>query len=90
MAQATTHSITVRTIIGSVAFRTGVADFLEGRPCDVDKYRRNDQWRYERGRMYAAAATGRGMPVRPNRVGRHVNRAAERDYVELMRDGDIL
>ena len=75
MAQASTRSVTVRSIIGSAAFRTGVADFLDGRPCDVDKYRRNDQWRYERGRLYAAAATGRGLPVRPNRIGRQIGRA---------------
>lgn len=60
-----------RVVLKSRAFGRGFRDYREGKPLDPNAYRgTNDQWSYERGRLFAAAYEG------PLRLGRGICGAA--------------
>lgn len=51
-----TKLTTVRSVLHSKAFMMGFTDVREGRPFRYDYFNDiNDQWGYERGRIYATA-----------------------------------
>ena len=52
-----TKLTTLRSVLHSKAFMMGYADVREGRPFRYDHFdNTNDQWNYERGRIYASAS----------------------------------
>lgn len=52
-----TKLTTVRSVLHSKAFMMGFTDVREGRPFRYDHFNNtNDQWNYERGRIYASAS----------------------------------
>lgn len=82
MAQISTRRVTFSSIVGSAAFRAGIEDYQAGRAPDFDKYAGNsNNWKYERGRQYAAHCAGTGRAPEPTRFGRRVSRIAIRDFV---------
>jgi hypothetical protein len=47
--------VTLRTVMRRKSFVEGHRSFLQGKPLDYDKHRFvNEQWAYERGRLFAA------------------------------------
>ena len=51
--------VSLSKVLGSRPFGRGFADYRAGRPFRDDLfYRLNDQWAYERGRMFAALYQG--------------------------------
>ena len=89
MAQTSTKTVTFSSIVGSVAFRKGVEDFMNGVQPDYDTPRGRGTWDYERGRLYAAACAGEKRVPLPNRDGRYVNRRAIRDFISFYGDAII-
>ena len=52
-----TKLTTLRSVLHSKAFMMGYSDVREGRPFRYDHFDdMNDQWNYERGRIYASAS----------------------------------
>jgi hypothetical protein len=52
-----TKLATIRSVLHSKAFMMGFSDVREGRPFRYDHFtNQNDQWNYERGRIYASAS----------------------------------
>ena len=52
-----TKLTTIRSVLHSKAFMMGYSDVREGRPFRYDHFDdMNDQWNYERGRIYASAS----------------------------------
>ena len=52
-----TKLTTLRSVLHSKAFMMGYSDVREGRPFRYDHFNdMNDQWNYERGRIYASAS----------------------------------
>jgi hypothetical protein len=52
-----TKLTTLRSVLHSKAFMMGYTDVREGRPFRYDHFENmNDQWNYERGRIYASAS----------------------------------
>lgn len=59
-----TKQTSIRSVLHSKAFMMGYSDVKEGRPFKYDYFADlNEQWNYERGRIYATASTG---PVKVN------------------------
>jgi hypothetical protein len=81
--QVPTSRTTIPAIMRQLTFALGVADARAGRPFhrDFDLWHGNDQWGYERGRLWAVTAP-RGLPLK--RDG-EINPDAVRYY-----HGDIL
>ena len=59
MANAKTHSVTLRSIITSSAFRKGYEEAKKGLPLAADGFGYNQVWQYERGRQFAFCYNGR-------------------------------
>lgn len=52
-----TKLTTIRSVLHSKAFMMGFTDVREGKPFRYDHFDNiNDQWNYERGRIYASAS----------------------------------
>jgi len=84
MANAKTHSVTLRNIITSSAFRKGYEEAKKGLPLASDGFEYNHLvWQYERGRQFAFCYDGRlndGNRVRINAL-RALNRAMNARHV---------
>ena len=53
------HQTPLRKVLGSRPFGRGFSEYRAGKPLDPDAFwRTNDQWAYERGRMFAAWYAG--------------------------------
>ena len=53
------HSTPLRKVLSSRPFGRGFSDYRAGKPFEAEAYRfTNDQWAYERGRMFAAWYAG--------------------------------
>jgi hypothetical protein len=55
-AQAKTRTVSLETMMRTVAFRTGAADVRKGRAPRFDNQWGDDDWDYERGRQWAILA----------------------------------
>lgn len=65
-----TKLTTIRSVLHSKAFMMGFNDVREGRGFRYDAFENmNDQWNYERGRIYAAASKA---PVKVNGKVHHL------------------
>lgn len=91
MAQATTRMVTIKSMLGSHYFTRGTKDYLAGKGFDkdYDKWDGSDQWRYERGRLFAAA-TGGSVPVKGGQGNKRVTYQAVDTYVALRKTNAIL
>ena len=59
MNEANRKPVTLLSVISSRPFGRGFSSYRNGEPFDPDAfYRLNDQWAYERGRMFAAFYSG--------------------------------
>lgn len=92
MAQINTRTVSFSSMVGAAAFRQGVEDFQSGLPfrAEYERMSGKSAWHYERGRLYAATCAGLGRTPLANRIGRHVNRGAIRDFADHYRQGSIL
>lgn len=53
------HQVPLRKVLGSRPFGRGFSSYRAGEPFDPDAFHgTNDQWAYERGRMFAAWYAG--------------------------------
>lgn len=66
--QATTHLVTIHSIVGSREFACGLDEVRKGLPFNPD----NDDWNYERGRCFGFIAP-LDMPLR---IGSRLNSKA--------------
>lgn len=58
--QVTTKAVTSSTVLNSKAFGEGFREAKLGKPFNSDKYvgKVNEQWNYERGRLFAQVYDG--------------------------------
>lgn len=91
MAQATTRTVKIKSILGSHCFTRGTKDYLAGKGFDkdYDQWDGNDQWCYERGRLFAAA-TGGSVPVKGGQGNKRVTYQAVNTFVALRKANAIL
>lgn len=79
-----TKIVTVEYVVSSAHFKKGFEDKKHNRPFD-DSYRNsNDQWLYERGRLFACVYDG------PIENGRYINSDAVRAYKKAQVASEIL
>lgn len=66
--QETTKSVGIRSVIYTREFNLGVADGSKGLPYrpEYERWTTNDQWNYERGRLFGIATKGE-VPVKINK-----------------------
>lgn len=77
MNEANRKPVTLYSVLKSRPFGRGFAAYRNGEPFDPDAFHRiNDQWAYERGRMFAAWYAG---ALRINRRLSHGAIVAARD-----------
>lgn len=88
MSQVKTTSTSINSIIHSRHFIIGYNDAIGGKPYndDYEKYAGNDQWNYERGRLYAIATSGSTPP----KNGKRVNYRAIMRFNDLALEGVII
>lgn len=80
-----TKLTTVRSVLHSKAFMMGFTDVREGRPFRYDHFdNTNDQWNYERGRIYASACQA------PVKVRGRVHPLACQLAAKMMGEGVLL
>lgn len=85
-AQASTHPVSIKTIMGNAAFRQGFNDKRVGRTPRFDDDWGLHDWEYERGRLFACLA-----PVAlPLRINGRINPKAIALYKAAERRGYIL
>ena len=69
MSQIGTRSVTLNSVARSPAFREGFNDYMNGKPPQFDRDWERDRrksptdkaWAYERGRIFAAWISSKGM-----------------------------
>ena len=72
-------------VLGSRPFGRGFSDYRAGKPLDPDAFRfTNDQWAYERGRMFAAYYAG------ALRINRRLSWDAQRAAVDALAHGALI
>ena len=80
-----TEQTSIRSVLHSKAFMMGYSDIKEGRPFRYDHFDNiNDQWNYERGRIYGAVSE---VPVK---IGKRVNYSACYAAGKMLDDGILL
>lgn len=84
MANVITEQVTLKSIIGSLAFGKGFRDAREGRPLASDEFKLKDVWHYERGRQFAFCYDGR------LKEGRRLRLDALFAFKHAMRVGHII
>ena len=78
-------NVSLSKVMSSRPFGRGFAAFRNGEPFDPDAfYRLNDQWAYERGRMFAAFYSG------SLRSQRHLTAGALRAAREALHSGALI
>lgn len=80
-----TRQTALRKVLGSRPFGRGFAAYRAGEPLDPDAFRfTNDQWAYERGRMFAAWYAG------ALRINRRLSHDAQHAASEALRIGALI
>lgn len=80
-----TRQTSLRKVLGSRPFGRGFAAYRAGEPLDPDAFHSiNDQWSYERGRMFAAWYAG------ALRINRRLSLEAQRAASEGLRIGVLI
>jgi hypothetical protein len=75
----------LRKVLSSRPFGRGFTAYRNGEPFDPDAYHgTNDQWAYERGRMFAAAYAG------ALRINRRLSWEAQRAASDALRIGALI
>jgi hypothetical protein len=79
------HQTPLRKVLGSRPFGRGFSDYRSGKPFDPDAFPyTNDQWAYERGRMFAAWYAG------ALRINRRLSHDAQHAASEALRIGALI
>ena len=79
------HQVPLRKVLGSRPFGRGFSAYRNGEPFDPDAFHNtNEQWSYERGRMFAAWYAG------ALRINRRLNCNALRAASEGLRIGALI
>lgn len=77
--------VSLSKVLGSRPFGRGFSDYRNGEPFDPDAfYRLNDQWAYERGRLFAAYYSG------ALRINRRIAWEAKTAASEALRHGALI
>lgn len=85
MNEANRKPVTLYSVLKSRPFGRGFAAYRNGEAFDPDAFHRvNDQWAYERGRMFAAWYNG------ALRVNRRVSKSAILAAREIMRERGLI
>jgi len=80
-----TRKTALRKVISSRPFGRGFSDYRAGKPFDPDAFRfTNEQWAYERGRMFAAWYAG------ALRINRRLSHDAQHAASEALRIGAMI
>ncbi len=83
--QVKTKQVKIATLMRPKAFGDGYYGALKGAPWDGDKYQGiNDQWAYERGRLFAA------VYKEPLKDGQRVRYEAQYALSDAIRNGTII
>jgi len=87
MPQVNTHTVSLKTIMGRPAFVRGYNEAMTGAKFakDYDNWPSNEQWSYERGRLFYFGAGRMRL-----KQGRGVSRQAIDTYVMLRENNTIL
>lgn len=79
------HSTPLRKVLSSRPFGRGFSEYRAGKPLDPEAFPyTNDQWAYERGRMFAAWYAG------ALRINRRLSHDAQRAASEALRHGALI
>lgn len=91
MKNATGRPVKINAFMSSKAFVAGFMDFAHGKGWN-EQAEPGEQWKYERGRMFAAFLEYCGMPAHKYRLraGRYTTLKAVNDFKLAMRDGAII
>ena len=85
MNEANRKPVTLYSVLKSRPFGRGFAAYRNGEPFDPDAFHRlNDQWAYERGRMFAAWYAG------ALRINRHICPSAWNAAREALQRGALI
>lgn len=85
--QVTTKTVSLKIIMRSALFNRGVKEARQGKPFNYDAGKTlNDQWAYERGRLFGTRY--KTTPIKDHR-GR-VTYTAQDDMAQALREGVIL
>lgn len=81
MENAKIRRITIQQALSNAEFRRGFEDIAQGKGW-CESWERNEQWHYERGRMFATWLTTKGHDLKsfPLKSGRWATRAAIDSY----------
>jgi len=83
--QVKTTSVSLQHVMSRKPFVRGFNDVHAGKPMDYDAYQAlNDQWQYERGRLFGLIYTGK------LKDGQRVRLEAQRAFNLAAREGSIL
>lgn len=84
--QMATHTVTLRTVMRRASFVQGHRSFLRGEPLNYDAYphKPNEQWAYERGRLFAA------IYPHPVKNGKTIRTSALMAYSGALRRREII
>lgn len=84
--QIETRNVKISFIMGKKAFKKGVMDGFLDLPHNVDAYPPDQQWSYERGRLFGIL-----FPEHLEfKLGNKIKREAQRAYAQASREGLIL
>lgn len=85
--QVSTSTVTFKSVMKTALFNQGVKEAREGKPFNYDAGKTlNDQWAYERGRLFGTRY--KTTPIKDHR-GR-VTYTAQDDMAQALREGVIL
>jgi hypothetical protein len=96
MKQIKTRRVKLTTIMGRADFLMGMKDAAQGKPVrnHWDNRTRsgliNEQWSYERGRLFFFWLKGNGLSDMQIKNGRTVTYAAQVQFVEAWKAGAII
>ena len=86
MANASTKTVTFRSILNAAAFRKGFEEAQKGLPLDPDAYPFGKEiWLYERGRQFAFCFSGTAI-----KQGKHIRLDALKAFAQAYHAGHII
>jgi hypothetical protein len=95
-SQVKTKRCTISSVMGTADFLAGMRDAASGKPI-LDQWESrttksvaNEQWSYERGRLFYFWLKGKGLECRPIKEGRKVLLWAQHEFSEAYRAKAII
>lgn len=91
MKNAETHTVKLKTVLASKAFTQGFRDYVKSSGWNEPE-NAIEQWRYERGRLFAAFLESQGIQINNYKLkaGRYATGAALHHYKLAKNSGAVI